>query len=450
MSAYAKSKNHFGPQAAVTVFFTVLFALVANIMTTPNARAISIQEVEGSSGVKAWLVEDYTVPIITIAASFRGGAVQDLPGKEGLASLLSTLFDEGAGPYDSKDFQARLEKLGVSLRYNDSRDGFRVSLRTLSSDLDNAVEMMRLSLSDLHFEENSISRMREALKARILRRENNPTTRAGKAMRSSLFGEHPYARSSYGTVDGLSAISREDLVDHFKRLFAKDNLTVAIVGAIDSDEASNILDNIFGELPDTADLEPVTNVDVSFGENIRIEENLPQSTITLALPGVPRSDPEFFAAYLMNHILGGGSFSSRLYDEVREKRGLAYSVYSSLTNYDNASFLSLGSKTKADRAEETLSIMRSEIERMANDGPTVEELESAKKYVIGSYAINNLDTTAKIARALVAMQEEDLGRDYIDRRSDLINAVTLEDVKAVAKRLLSREPTIVVVGPSAT
>ena len=152
----------------------------------------------------------------------------------------------------------------------------------------------------------------------------------------------------------------------------------------------------------------------------------------------------------MNHILGGGTFSSRLYDEIREKRGLAYSVYSSLTNYDNASFLSLGSKTKAERADETLSIMRSEIERMATEGPTAEELESAKKYVIGSYAINNLDTTSKIARVLVALQEEDLGRDYIDRREEYINSVTLEDVKAIAKRLLSEKPTIVMVGPSAT
>lgn len=450
MTADTKLNRAFSLQSVFSVAFALLFALAANVVITSNARAISIQEVEGSSGVNAWLVEDYTVPIVTISASFRGGAAQDPDGKEGMASLLSTLFDEGAGPYDSKDFQARLEKLGVSLRYNDSRDSFRVSLRTLKTDLDNAVEMMRLSLSDLHFEEDSISRMREALKARILRRENNPSTKAGEAMRNSLFGGHPYARSSSGSIDGLSAISRDDLVDHFKSLFARDNLTVAIVGAVNSSETSDILDQIFGGLPETADLQPLANANVRFGENIRIDENLPQSTITLALPGVQRSDPEFFAAYLMNHILGGGTFSSRLYDEVREKRGLAYSVYSSLTNYDKASFLSLGSKTKADRADETLSILRSEIEAMASTGPTAEELESAKKYVIGAYAINNLDTTAKIARALVAMQEEDLGTDYIDRRAALINAVTLEDVRAVAKRMLSQKPTIVVVGPSAT
>ncbi|MEM7463663.1 MAG: pitrilysin family protein [Pseudomonadota bacterium] len=450
MTAELASRRAYLPTSLAGFACAVIFAVASSLIVATNAQAITIQEVEAESGVKAWLVEDYTVPIVTISASFRGGATQDPEGKEGMASLLSTLFDEGAGPYDSKDFQARLEKLGVSLRYNDSRDSFRVSLRTLKSDLDNAVDMMRLSLTDLHFEEDSISRMREALKARIVRRENNPSTKAGEALRLSLFGEHPYARSSRGTIEGLSAISRDDLVAHFKRLFAKDNLTVAVVGAVNAAETEEMLEKIFGVLPETADLKAVDKVDVKFGEDIRIDENLPQSTITLALPGVARKDPEFFAAYLMNQILGGGTFSSRLYDEIREKRGLAYSVYSSLTNYDNASFLSLGSRTKAERAGETLSIMRSEIERMATEGPTAEELESAKKYVIGSYAINNLDTTSKIARVLVTLQEEELGRDYIDRREEFINSVTLDDVKAIAKRLLSQKPTIVMVGPSAT
>ena len=228
MTAEFASRRTFSPTSFSALACAVIFAISSSFIAATNARAITIQEVEADSGVKAWLVEDYTVPIVTISASFRGGATQDPEGKEGMASLLSTLFDEGAGPYDSKNFQARLEKLGVSLRYNDSRDSFRVSLRTLKSDLDNAVDMMRLSLTDLHFEEDSIGRMREALKARIVRRENNPSTKAGQALRISLFGEHPYARSSRGTIEGLSSISRDDLVAHFKRLFAKDNLTVAV------------------------------------------------------------------------------------------------------------------------------------------------------------------------------------------------------------------------------
>jgi zinc protease len=170
--------------------------------------------------------------------------------------------------------------------------------------------------------------------------------------------------------------------------------------------------------------------------------------LALAFPGVKRDSPEFFAAYLMNHILGGGSFSSRLYDEVREKRGLSYSVGSSMSSFDRAAYITASTSTLAERADETLAIMQAEIARMAADGPSDAELEAAKKYVIGSYAINNLDTSADIASVLVTIQTEQLGKDYLDRRAVIIDAVTIEDVRAAARRLLTVEPTIVVVGPA--
>jgi zinc protease len=200
-------------------------------------------------------------------------------------------------------------------------------------------------------------------------------------------------------------------------------------------------------LPQKAELVPVPTAQLQFGKRIDIEDSGTQTEISMALPAVPRSSPQFFAAYLMNQILGGGSFSSRLYDEIREKRGLAYSAGSSLSTLDHAAYLTASSGTRSDRAAETLKLMREEIARMAKDGPTLEELEAAKKYVIGSYAINNLDTSSKIASVLISMQTEGLGIDYLQQRENLINAVTLDDVKAVARQLLSVEPTIVVVGP---
>ncbi len=149
----------------------------------------------------------------------------------------------------------------------------------------------------------------------------------------------------------------------------------------------------------------------------------------------------------MNEILGGGAFSSRLYDEVREKRGLAYSVGSSLSTFDNAAYLTISTATRADRADETLALIRSQMQRLASEGPTQAELDAVKKYVIGSYAINNLDSSAKIAGVLIAMQTQGLGIDYIEKREALINAVTLDEVKAVAAELLGVEPTVVIVGP---
>lgn len=425
-----------------------MVAVAVAFLTVGFAQAIEIQEVTGEkSAVKAWLVEDYSVPIITVAVSFEGGSAQDPDGKEGLAGLLGSLFDEGAGPYDSKAFNARLEKLGVSLGFRESRDTFDAVLRTLRSDRSEAFDMMRLALTELRFDEDAITRMRDAMKARIIRGQNNPRTKVSLALRSKMFGQHPYARGANGTLAGLDAVTRDDLLTQFNHVIAREKLTVGIVGAISADEAADMLDNVFGGLPQKATLTPIEGAQMRFGDRVDINENTPQTVITLALPGVARNSPEFFAAYLMNHILGGGTFSSRLYDEVREKRGLAYSISSNLANYDRAAFLTVGSAIRPDKLDETLSLIRGEIEQMAKEGPTEQELEAAKKYVIGSYAINNLDTSSKVARALVALQTADLGMDYIERRSEIIGSVTLDDVKSIARKLLTGEPTVVIMGP---
>jgi zinc protease len=426
--------------APISAWF-LLFALLP-------ASAVEIQEVTSKSGIKAWLVEDYTVPIVTVSVSFQGGSVQDPPGKEGLANLISTLFDEGAGNLDSKAFQSRLEKLGTSLSYSDSRDHFSGTMRSLKEDSNEAFDLMRLSLTELRFEENAINRMREALKSQIASDSNDASNKAASALRKSLFRGHPYARSARGSVKTLDGITRDDIVAHFGKLFARDNLTVAVVGAMSADETAAMLDKVFGSLPQKAELVPVPPAQMQFGKRIDVEDSGTQIEISMALPAVTRDSPRFFAAYLMNQILGGGSFSSRLYDEIREKRGLAYSVGSSLSTLDHAAYLTASSGTRADRADETLRLMREEIARMANEGPTQEELDAVKKYVIGSYAINNLDTSGKIANVLISMQTEGLGIDYLDKREELINAVTLDDVKAVARQLLGVEPTIVVVGPA--
>ena len=425
----------------------ILLMVSAFLTLATAAIAVEIQQVKSPLGISAWLVEDYAVPLVTVAVSFRGGSSQDPVNKEGMADLLSTLFDEGAGGYDSRAFQARLEKYGINLGYSDSRDRFSGGLRALKQDSVEAFELMRLSLTGLRFDRDSIGRMRDALKAQIAGNANDSGNRASDALRQSLFSGHPYARRSTGTAQSLDTITRDDLVAQFKALFARDNLVVAVVGAISGDETAAMLDKVFGQLPLKARLQPVGPAEVKFGGRIEIEDTGSQTTIALALPGLGRQSPDYLAAYLMNHVLGGGTFSSRLYDEIREKRGLAYSVGSSLSTLDHAAYLTASLSTRADRAEEVIALVKAEIERMANDGPTERELSAAKRFVIGSYAINNLDTSSKIAQVLISMQTENLGIDYIERREGLINAVTLEQVKAVAKRLLANEPTIIVVGP---
>ncbi|MCB1455898.1 MAG: insulinase family protein, partial [Nitratireductor sp.] len=262
-----------------------LLVLLMMLVQARPAAAVDIREVRSPGGISAWLVEDYSAPVITVAVAFQGGSSQDPKGREGMAELISALFDEGAGPYDSKMFQARIAKLGIELGYRDSRDQITGVLRTLKEDSADAFEMMRLTLTELHFEESAVERMKNAIVAGIERKRNNPSAGAGEALRETLYGNHPYGRPGDGTVESISAITREELVAHFSRLFARDNLSIGIVGAMSSEEAGLMLDRVFGNLPQKAQLEPVPEAEIRFGNTLAIEEDIPQSQIVFAYPG---------------------------------------------------------------------------------------------------------------------------------------------------------------------
>ena len=427
-------------------FNRIAATLVALIAFTHTAHAVEVQEVTSPGGIKALLVEDYTVPLVSLAFSFKGGASQDAPGKEGTAKLLTTMLDEGAGDIGSEEFLARLEELGVQYRFSAGLDTFSGSAFTLRSNLDETFDLIGTALAEPRFDAEPLSRMKTAALVALKRKEAEPGELAGEAFRKAVFGQHPYGRPDDGTTETVSSITREDLVDYHRRNFAQSNLTVGVVGAISAQELGPKLDELFGALPKKAELRDVPEASIDTGESVHVELDVPQTSITVALPGLKREDPDFFAAYLVNHILGGGSFNSRLYEEVREKRGLAYSVYSYLATRDHAGYFGAGSATRADRASETLEIIKREIKRMAEEGPTQAELEAAKKFIKGTYAISNLDTSRKIASVLVAIQEGDLGLDYIDKRQDLIDAVTIEDARRVAGGLLAAEPTVITVG----
>jgi zinc protease len=429
---------------------TLLLAVV--LLTLPAlaaARAaVKIQEVTSQKGIKAWLVEDHAVPIVSIRFAFAGGSTQDPAGKEGLANLMTGLFDEGAGDLDANAFQERLDDAGAEIGFDASRDFVYGSMRMLADQKDEALDLLRLAIEAPRFDAAPIDRVRSQIVSGIVASAKDPETAAQFAWAKALYGEHPYSRRDEGTEETLAAISADDLRALHKRLFARGNLTVAVVGAIDAETLARQLDRLFGDLPAEPALQKVARVEPKLGQEIRIPYDLPQATLQLAYPGIERNDPQFFAAYLMNHILGGGSFTSRLFSEVREKRGLAYSIDSSLVNNEHSSGLVIGTATRADRVAETLAIIRRQVKRMADEGVTEEELEAAKKYVVGSYAINNLDTSGAIARTLVELQLDKLSIDYVARRKGEIEAVTTAEVQAAAKRLLSAEPAVLIVGPA--
>lgn len=425
----------------------LLLAACLLVPALPAAAAVAIQEVKSDKGVTAWLVEDYSVPIVTIRFSFQGGNTQDPPGKEGLSKLISGLFDEGAGDFDSDAFQIKLDDAGAEMRFGAGRDTIFGSMRMLAEKQDEAFDLLRLAVKQPRFDQDPIDRIRGQLVARIVANERDPSTAAQEKWQQALYGDHPYARPEDGTQASLTAITADDLRAYHKAVFAKDTLNVAVVGAIDADAVKEKLDALFGDLPEKSNLRSVPTVDMKLGQEVQVDYALAQTSLRLAYPGVPRAAPDFFAAYIMNHILGGGTFSSRLFEEVREKRGLAYGVGSSLVTSKYSSGLVVRTATRSDRAAEALEVVRDTVRRMAEEGPTEAELTKAKKYIIGSYALNNLDTSSAIATTLLSLQQEDLGIDYIQRREALINAVTLEDVKEAAKKLLSAEPAVLVIGP---
>ena len=437
--------NYIGRIGAGLLLGVVALSLQAAL---PARAEVKIQEVKSDGGVTAWLMEDRSVPIISIKFAFRGGSTQDPAGKEGLVNLMSGLFDEGAGDLDSDAFQSRLDDAGAELGFDAGRDAFYGSMRMLADQKDEALGLLKLAITTPRFDQEPINRIRSQIVAGIRANAADPETIAQDKWLAAIYGDHPYSRRDQGTEQSLAAIAADDLKSMHRKLFARDDLVIGVVGAIDAETLKKELDTLFGELPAKAELTPVADIDLKLGQAIDVVYPLPQTTLQFAYPGLARDKPDYFAAYLMNQILGGGTFTSRLFDEVREKRGLAYSVSSGLVNYDHAAALVISTATRADRAGETIAVIREEVKRMASQGVTADELAAAKKYVIGAYAINNLDDSGSIANTLVGLQLDGLGADYIQRRVELIDSVTLDQVRAVARKLLSAEPAIMTLGPA--
>ena len=430
---------------SVVGMFAVSMTLL--IVCALPARAIEIQEVVSPKGVRAWLVEDGSVPLISMRFSLKGGTSQDPSGKEGLANLMTGLFDEGAGDLKSDAFQERMDNLGAEMSFSATQDSVSGGIRMLAENRDAVTGLLALAVNKPRFDQDAVDRIRQQVVASIEASQRDPSTIASRKFSEVLYGSHPYARPNDGTVKSLQSIARDDLVNFHRKNFARDHLTIGVVGAINAKDLGALLDKVFGELPAMAELVPVPDAKLALGTTTSLNFDMPQTSISFVYPAIPRKDPEFFAAYLMNHILGGG-FTSRLYAEVREKRGLAYSVSSSMILRDHVSALMISTATRPDKAQESLKIIREQVAAMAADGPTEEELAAAKSFLKGSYAVNNLDSSAAIAETLVSLQEAGLPRDYIDKRSELIDAVTLDQVKAIAKKLLEAEPAILIFGPA--
>jgi zinc protease len=410
------------------------------------AAATKIDRVVSPAGIEIWLVQEPTVPLIAMDFAFRGGSSQDPADKPGLGSMVAGLIDEGSGDLDSQTFHSRAESKAIEISFSATRDLFSGSLRTLVENKDAAFDLMRSAINAPRFDPADVERIRGETYAILRRQTTSPNDLAGNSWWTAAFPGHPYAHPVRGTLDSIATITADDLRGYVKNVFARDTLKVGIVGNIDAATAGALVDKVFAGLPAHASLREVPFMQPKgLGSVVHVNLDVPQSVVMLGGAGIPRKDPDFMAAFLVNHILGGGAMSSRLYSEVREKRGLAYSIYSTLVPLDSTALFMTATATRAEAAGETLDLVSQEIRRIAEQGPTAEELAKAKSYQKGSFPLR-FDTSTKIAGQLVLMQVEELGIDYIDKRNDLVEAVTLADMKRVAKRLLEGGMLVAMVG----
>jgi zinc protease len=426
----------------------IRFALVVllALATLPARAAVEVREVTSPGGVDAWLVEDHSIPFVALELRFRGGTALDPEGKAGAVNLMAGLLEEGAGARDAQGFARAAEELAARFSYDASDDAVSVSARFLTENRVASVDLLRDSLIAPLFDEDAIARVRAQVLSGLRSDQTDPRSIASRAAAQLIYGDHPYARPGDGTIESVSALTREDIVAAHGAALARDRIYVSAVGDITAEELGALLDRLLGDLPETGAPLPV-KADPALPGGVKVVEfETPQSVALFMQPGPDRHDPDFMAAYVLNHILGGGGFESRLMTEVREKRGLTYGVYSYLADKDAAE-LWMGSVASANgRVGEAIAVIREEWARMRTEGVSATELADAKTYLTGAYPLR-FEGNAQIASIAVGMQMDGLEPEYIAERNAMVEAITLNEINRVARDWLDPERlTFVVVG----
>lgn len=415
----------------------ILTFLVALILALPAWSMPKIQEFETQGGVTAWLVSDHNIPFVALELRFLGGASIEPMDKRGVSNFMTALIEEGAGDLDAQAFGMAKENLAASFSYDVGQDSLSVSARMLTENRDQAVDLLKLSLTKPRFDADAIERVRGQILSVLASSQQDPGDIASRAFFARAFPDHPYGSEYQGTPDIVAALTRDDLLSAHRRILVRDRLIVSAVGDITKSELAKLIDHLVGDLPasSTAALPGPTQDSLVGGVSVT-QFPTPQSVILFGHRGINQTDPDFFAAYVLNHILGGSGFESRLMTQVREKRGLTYGISTFLYGRDYGDLVLGQVATANDKVAETIAVIREEWQSIQQNGVTAAELQAAKTYLTGAYPLR-FDGNAPIARILVGMQRMGLSPDYIETRNDRIDALTLDDVNRVAAQLFS-------------
>lgn len=419
------------------------------VLAMPARADVDIQEVTSPSGLKAWLVEDHSIPFVALRLGFMGGASLDAEGKRGATNLMVALLEEGTGDLDSRGFASATESLAANFSFDASDDTISISARMLSENRDAAVALLRGAVVAPNFDQSAIERVRGQVLSIIQSNKKDPDDIAREAFSKAAFGAHPYGSSSDGTEESVAALTREDIIAAHRASMARDRVYISAVGDITPEELGILMDTLLEGLPETGAPLP-EHVDVALPGGVHVTPyETPQSVAIFGHRGIKRDDPDFFPAFIASTIIGGGGFNSRLMTEVREKRGLTYGIYSFLAPKDHAELVYGSVASANDRMAQAIAVIQDEWAKFAADGVTQAELDEAKTYLTGAYPLR-FDGNGPIANILVGMQMQGLPIDYVNTRNDKVNAVTLDEINRVIKRVyLPDELHFTVVGQPA-
>ncbi len=423
----------------------IIFAAAAVIILMAPAGAVklNIQELTASNGIKFWFVEDKTLPIVNLKMAWRGGAATENPAENGLTQLMVSLLDEGAGDLTAHDFKARLTNRGIRLSFGAGADTIYGAMKFILSEKDEALYLLKQALQNPNFKPEALERMRTTLINNRRSAIGSPRVINGENWWQLAFGEHPYARPSSGTLTTLGKFNRQDVVNRYHAHIARDNLVLAIIGHLSAKEAIDAVERVFTNLPEKARLNPIQDIAmIQAGQISYINYPTPQSEILYGLAGIGYDEPNFFAAYVMNYILGGGGFAARLMEEIREKRGLAYGAYSYFSNYQHTHLWMGNIATAHENTNLVLDLLKQEMQRMKKTAVSEQELENAKSYLTGSYFLR-FDSGDKIVSQLLNLQLIGFDKNYITTRNEKIEKVTAKQIQAIAQRILTDDKLVV-------
>ncbi len=408
------------------------------VAAAPVRAAVDIQTLTTPGGIDAWLVEEHSIPFTALEIRFKGGTVMDPDGKRGVVNLMTGLLEEGAGPLDSRGFSEARESLAASFEYRAYEDVISISARFLSENRDQAIALLKSSIMEPTFEQADIDRVREQVLSSIRSDKTDPGAIANRTFDVLAWGDHPYGSSGDGTEDSVNGLTRDDIIAAHQGAFARDRLYVSAVGDITAEELSTMLDDLFGDLPDTGPALPAMARYQLTGGVTLVPFDTPQSVALFGHQGIERDDPDYMAAYILNEVFGGDGQDSRLMTEVREKRGLTYGVGTVLLPMDYGALVMGQVKSDNTKMADSVAVIQDEWAKVAKDAITEEELTDAKTYLTGAYALR-FDGNAPIARIMVGMQMIGLPPSYVTDRNDQVMAVTLDEIRRVAKRIYQPE-----------